>query len=78
MSTYSSWLNDLICTSVVLVGVGLFILEEFAEAIVSSSEQTTEEWANPIDPVGMVETSRCHARTKRTCWVQTTSGIVDT
>jgi hypothetical protein len=78
MPTYSMYLNNLICTSVVLVGVGLFVLEELAEAIVPSSEQSTKEWADPIDPVGMVETSRCHTRTERTCWVQTTSGIVDT
>jgi hypothetical protein len=61
----------------VLIRVGLFVLEELAEAIVSGSEQSTKEWANPVDPVGMIETSRCHTRTERTCWVQTTSGIVD-
>ena len=71
-------LDDLIGTGMVLVGVGLFVVEELAEAVVTSSEETTKAGTNPIDVVSLVETGSGNARTERTSGVKTASGVVDT
>ena len=57
-------LDDLISTGMVLVGVGLFVVEELAEAVVTSSEETTKAGTNPVDVVSMVETGSGNARTE--------------
>ena len=71
-------LDDLIGTGMVLVGIGLFVLEELAEAVVTSSEETTKPGANPVDVVCLIETGSSNARTERASGVKTASGVVDT
>lgn len=48
----------------VLVGVGFFVVEELAEAVVTSGEETTKAGTNPVDVVSMVETGSGNARTE--------------
>ncbi|KAH0373842.1 hypothetical protein KCU65_g35, partial [Aureobasidium melanogenum] len=43
-------LNDLVCTSIVLVRVCFLIVEVLAEAVVSCSNEGTHDRAYPVDP----------------------------
>lgn len=57
-------LDNFISTGMVLIGIGLFIVEELDEAVVTSGEKTAKEGTNPVDVVSLVEIGSSNARTE--------------
>ena len=62
----------------VLARVGGLIFAALDEPEETGSQQSSEKWSHPVDPVFAREVFVSNARTEASSWVQGTTGIVDT
>jgi hypothetical protein len=67
-----------VSTRGILSRVDLLVVEVLDEAVESSSDRSSENRSNPVDPVITGEDVGCDSRAEATGWVQRATGVKDT
>jgi len=61
----------------VLTRIGCLVLEHLYEHVEAGRQKCPKDWAEPVDPVVMVEVMENHARTEGPRWIERPTSVVD-